>query len=260
MADLTANPDSATTLAATAVNVSVLANDTLDGSPVALGDLTGPPTIVTPPAQGTAVVQPDGTVTYTPPAGFCGQVTFEYQIEAPDAPAGACLCVMDRETKYLLSGVPGGFNTGLPLLATAAGGCMQFVYAGTSWETDWMAVDCDNDLNLEQGLVVTLTQGEVTASATVCSMEGAVIEAVRFGADAPTWAAISPAAPGATVSVSLGGGAYEGLIDIDGTTIIWTVAPPISWPAPGFTSVIPLDSMTIDGTDYCGVIAALQGS
>ena len=89
MADLTANPDSATTLAATAVNVPVLANDTLDGSPVALGDLTGPPTIVTPPAQGTAVVQPDGTVTYTPPAGFCGQVTFEYQIEAPDAPEGS---------------------------------------------------------------------------------------------------------------------------------------------------------------------------
>ena len=78
---LTANPDSATTLAATAVNVPVLANDTLDGSPVALGDLTGPPTIVTQPAQGTAVVQPDGTITYTPPAGFCGQVTFEYQIE-----------------------------------------------------------------------------------------------------------------------------------------------------------------------------------
>ena len=58
----------------------MLANDTLDGSPVALGDLTGPPTIVTPPAQGTAVVQPDGTVTYTPPAGFCGQVTFEHPV------------------------------------------------------------------------------------------------------------------------------------------------------------------------------------
>ena len=81
---LTANPDSATTPAGTAVTVAVLANDTLDGSPVALGDLTGPPTIVTPPAQGTATPNPDGTITYTPPAGFCGQVTFEYQIEAQE--------------------------------------------------------------------------------------------------------------------------------------------------------------------------------
>ena len=77
---LTANPDSATTPAGTPVTVAVLANDTLDGSPVALGDLTGPPTIVTPPAQGTATANSDGTVTYTPPAGFCGQVTFEYEI------------------------------------------------------------------------------------------------------------------------------------------------------------------------------------
>lgn len=84
MADLTANDDTANTSAATPVVVPVLANDTLDGNPVAIGDLAGPPTVVTPPSNGTAVVNPDGTVTYTPEPGFCGTDTFEYEIEALD--------------------------------------------------------------------------------------------------------------------------------------------------------------------------------
>ena len=87
MADLTANPDSATTLAATAVNVPVLANDTLGESPILLGDLVGLPVVTTPPAVGTAEVDPeDGSITYTPPLGFCGEVTFQYTIETPDDP------------------------------------------------------------------------------------------------------------------------------------------------------------------------------
>ena len=75
-----ANDDLATTPAATPVVVGVLANDTLDGNPVAVGDLAGPPVVVTPPSNGTATVNPDGTVTYTPNPGFCGTDTFEYEI------------------------------------------------------------------------------------------------------------------------------------------------------------------------------------
>ena len=77
---IVANDDSATTPAATPVTVNILANDTLNGAPVAIGDLAGPPTVLTAPSGGTATVNPDGTVTYTPNPGFCGTDTFEYEI------------------------------------------------------------------------------------------------------------------------------------------------------------------------------------
>lgn len=84
---ITANNDLATTPAATPVAIDVLANDTHDGAPVAIGDLAGPPVVVTPPSNGTATVNPDGTVTYTPNPGFCGTDTFEYEIETAPPPA-----------------------------------------------------------------------------------------------------------------------------------------------------------------------------
>ena len=87
MADLVAEPDTATTPAATPVYIPVLDNDTLDDDPVDISDLVGPPTIVTPPSSGTAVPQSDGTILYTPAPGFCGVVQFEYQIEVEEAPS-----------------------------------------------------------------------------------------------------------------------------------------------------------------------------
>ena len=78
---ITANNDTANTPAATPAIVPVLTNDTLDGNPVAVGDLQGLPTITLPPSNGTATVNPNGTVTYTPNPGFCGTGTFEYEIE-----------------------------------------------------------------------------------------------------------------------------------------------------------------------------------
>ncbi|MCB0528586.1 MAG: lamin tail domain-containing protein [Lewinellaceae bacterium] len=56
------------------VVLDVLSNDILT-SP-----LTGPVVIVATPAQGSATVNPDNTVTYMSPAGFCGTAQFEYQI------------------------------------------------------------------------------------------------------------------------------------------------------------------------------------
>ena len=81
---IVANDDLATTPAATPVTVNILANDTIDGNPVAVGDLQGLPTITLPPSNGTATVNPNGTVTYTPNPGFCGADAFEYEIEVPE--------------------------------------------------------------------------------------------------------------------------------------------------------------------------------
>lgn len=82
---LVANDDEATTNAGTPVTVDVLANDTLDDEPVTLGDLAGPPTILSQPEFGEAVVEADGRITYTPPAGFAGEVEIPYMIETADA-------------------------------------------------------------------------------------------------------------------------------------------------------------------------------
>jgi CshA-type fibril repeat protein len=62
--------DRATTPLNTAVKIDVLANDP------SKADITV--TSVTAPGRGTAVVNPDGTVTYTPADGFSGQDTFTY--------------------------------------------------------------------------------------------------------------------------------------------------------------------------------------
>ena len=83
-----ANNDSATTLTNTPVTVNILANDTKDGvPPVTLPDLQGLPTITLPPSNGTATVNPNGTVTYTPNPGFVGTDFFDYTILGqPGAP------------------------------------------------------------------------------------------------------------------------------------------------------------------------------
>jgi FtsP/CotA-like multicopper oxidase with cupredoxin domain len=75
-----ANDDSATTDQDVAVTTDVLANDvdsdgTLDASTV---------TVVSDPTDGDAVVNPDGTITYTPDSGFSGTDSFDYTVKDDD--------------------------------------------------------------------------------------------------------------------------------------------------------------------------------
>jgi hypothetical protein len=71
-----AEPDSKITQVSQAVTIMVLANDGDDDG--ILDPLTV--TIVAPPANGTAEVNADGTITYTPAAEFEGQDAFEYTV------------------------------------------------------------------------------------------------------------------------------------------------------------------------------------
>jgi len=67
-----ANNDSATTQEDTAVTINVLANDTdPDGDALTVPNLTQP-------SNGTAILNPEQTVTYTPNPGFVGDDTFTY--------------------------------------------------------------------------------------------------------------------------------------------------------------------------------------
>lgn len=66
--------DNATTTPGAAVNINVLANDTdADGDTLTV-------TAVGTPVHGGAVNNGDGTLTYTPDAGFCGDDTFTYTV------------------------------------------------------------------------------------------------------------------------------------------------------------------------------------
>ena len=70
----TAGDDEATTDEGTPVTISVLSNDTdIDGGPLT-------PTVTTAPGGGTAAVNADGTITYTPGATFAGEDSFIYTV------------------------------------------------------------------------------------------------------------------------------------------------------------------------------------
>ena len=69
-----ANDDFAVTEYITPVTIDVLANDQN------LNDIPLLVTIVSSPAQGSAIVNGDNTITYTPPIGFDGLITFVYRV------------------------------------------------------------------------------------------------------------------------------------------------------------------------------------
>ena len=67
--------DSATTDVDSAVDINVLGNDfDVDGDTLTV-------TSATPGTNGTTAINPDGTITYTPEAGFVGLDTFEYTVD-----------------------------------------------------------------------------------------------------------------------------------------------------------------------------------
>jgi PKD repeat protein/type 1 glutamine amidotransferase len=69
-----ADDDTATTSAGSAVNIDVLAGDTDPDSDILTVES------VTPPGDGTATINANGTVRYTPDAGFVGTDTFDYTV------------------------------------------------------------------------------------------------------------------------------------------------------------------------------------
>lgn len=71
----TANDDSATTDEDTPVNIDVLANDTDDD-----GDTVAVDAVVSGPSNGEAVIEADGTVTYTPDGDFNGSDSFTVSV------------------------------------------------------------------------------------------------------------------------------------------------------------------------------------
>lgn len=79
--------DSATTLRDEPVTIDVLANDLLDGALIDPNEATV--AVADDPANGTAVVEADNTVTYTPASGFIGEDIFTYTVTVNDEESNA---------------------------------------------------------------------------------------------------------------------------------------------------------------------------
>jgi uncharacterized repeat protein (TIGR01451 family) len=75
---ISAIADSGTLTAGTSTTVNVLANDTNKGTPASTTNVTV--SVSGQPTSGTATVNPNGTVTYSPAAGFTGVVSFTYTV------------------------------------------------------------------------------------------------------------------------------------------------------------------------------------
>jgi hypothetical protein len=83
---VTADPDAVRTPQDTPVTTAVLANDTGSASPLDPASVT----IVAPSSHGSATVNPDGTVTFTPAPGFTGTTKYSYRVCDTSTPTPAC--------------------------------------------------------------------------------------------------------------------------------------------------------------------------
>ncbi len=98
--------DEGTTTVGTAVVIDVLANDTdPQDDPLSIASFT-------PPANGTVVDNGDGTVTYTPNAGFIGEDTFTYTVTDPELNSDTATVTVTVEEggsgpNYIVEGTPG---------------------------------------------------------------------------------------------------------------------------------------------------------
>jgi|GEM_PF-314467 len=130
--------DTATTQQNTPVTINVLANDTdEDNDTLSVTAVSNPP-------NGSAVINGDQTVTYTPDTGFSGQDTFTYTICAPEG----CDTTSDTATVTVTVGAVGVTNYALNLnggVAAASSSHLSSLYpasatingdrTGNSWAT-----------------------------------------------------------------------------------------------------------------------------
>ena len=195
--------DAASTTAATAVTIPVLANDTI-AAPGVIN--TASVLIASAPLSGTAVASPTGTITYTPAAGFTGTASFTYTVANsagtvsnaalvtvtvnPAVAAPAPVAVANTATTTAGTAVtinvlandtiaaPGVINTGSVVIASQplTGGTAVANLAGTVTFTPAAGFTGTTSFTY----TVANTQGAVSNAATVTvTVNPAVTETVR---------------------------------------------------------------------------------
>ena len=154
-----ANNDNTQTTAGMSVTINVAANDTDPDSATTLNGQLNTPILLGQPSSGTATVNPNGTVKYTPPAVFTGTVSFPYQIcDKATTP----LCATAVVTVTVLPTPPVGTT-----LAPVAVDDALLTSKGVSNTGTVAANDTD-----PQGYALAFTGGQPTSGTVVMSPNG----------------------------------------------------------------------------------------
>ncbi|MEZ0538344.1 Ig-like domain-containing protein [Fibrella arboris] len=156
----TANNDNTQTTSGVPVVIAVRANDVDPDSATALNGQLATPTLVSQPAAGTAIVNANGTITYTPPAGFTGVVSFPYQVCDKATPALCATAVVSVNVQP----TPPANTTLAPVAVDDA------LLTGVNTPVTGTVAANDSD---PQGLPLTFTSGQPASGTVVMSPTGA---------------------------------------------------------------------------------------
>ncbi|MVM31635.1 tandem-95 repeat protein [Spirosoma sp. HMF4905] len=168
-----ANNDATQTTQGVPVVIAVLANDTDPDNATSTNGQLSNPTLLGQPSSGTAVVNANGTVSYTPPANFTGVVTFPYQVcDQATTP----LCATALVTVNVQPTPP----VGTTLSPVAVDDALV-----TSVNTPKSGNVSTNDSD-PQGLPLTFTTGQPTSGTVVMSPTGSYTYTPPTGFVGPT--------------------------------------------------------------------------
>jgi uncharacterized repeat protein (TIGR01451 family) len=178
-ASLTASPDSQTLTAGTTATIPVLSNDFDNGQPASTTNVTL--TVTTPPLTGTAIVNADGTIGFTPAPGFTGPVSFTYticDIGQPSVCASAPVSLTVNPVPAVLTATPdaltltAGTPTTIPILGNDFNNG-QPVSISTVTVTVTTPATGTATVNLDGTIIFTPTPGftgPISFTYTVCSI------------------------------------------------------------------------------------------
>lgn len=154
--------DNAVTPIDTPVTINVLANDSdPDGDPLSVSSTT-------PPANGSVVVNADGTVTYTPDPGFSGTDTFNYTVIDAQGSTSTATVTLDVSATPT---VPGTLSA-IPAVTSSDGA------TPTTLDVSTVIIDPDGDAlawtatGLPAGLSINAANGQITGTIDPSASQG----------------------------------------------------------------------------------------
>lgn len=152
--NITANTDQATTALNQAITIDVLANDL--GNNISIVAATNP-------AQGTTIINPNGTITYTPDTNFLGMDIFVYQITNQEGQLATTAVVVNVLSslelhahwyRYCGDTPNTGFYTATVFIQ---GGTAPYNVAGTYNETNIASASLSFNLYNSMGFYLTIS-------------------------------------------------------------------------------------------------------
>ncbi len=257
-----ANADSATTPEDTVVTIAVLANDTdVNADPISVAAIGSTPAIVGTPvatAGGSAVLNADGTITYSPAPDSNGAQTFTYTAtdgSAPSAPATVTVSVTPvndppvaaddatstlEDTSVLVNVVGNDHDIDGPTIAVSAVADPPHGSASVTSATE-VTYTPDINFNGVDTFTYTLSDGSLTSTATVTVTVTAQNDGPIAANDSATTTEDTP------VDVFV----LANDTDVDGNTLSIASVGPV--PAHG-TAAVDGDHITYTpAPDFCGV-------